>query len=135
MCSGILAKYSNLTFITHHAGGMIPFFAGRLYSVNPAFGQEILDQEELDTMKSPIEQLKMFYNDTAIYGNTTGLMCAHAFFGSEHLLFGTDVPYGPGAGEQFIRATIDAVDSMSIPDADKKKIYEENAKALLRLDV
>jgi aminocarboxymuconate-semialdehyde decarboxylase len=60
-------------------------------------------------------------------------MCSHAFFGTGHLLFGTDVPYGPAAGEPFIRQTIDAIEGMKIPDADKQKIYEKNAKALLRL--
>ena len=50
-------------------------------------------------------------------------MCAHAFFGTGHLLFGTDVPYGPAAGETFSRQTIDAIEGMSIPDADKKIQY------------
>ena len=75
----------------------------------------------------------MFYNDTAIYGNTPALMCAHAFFGTEHLIFGTDVPYGPAVGEGFIRATIDAINAMSIPEADKQKIFAGNAMKMLDL--
>jgi predicted TIM-barrel fold metal-dependent hydrolase len=135
VCSGILMKYPGLKFITHHAGGMIPFFAGRISQLNPEYNQEILSKEELKLMKSPIEQLRMFYNDTALYGNTPALMCANAFFGADHLLFGTDVPYGPGVGEGLIKMTIDAVDNMNISAADKKKIYDGNAKALLSLDI
>jgi len=127
VCSGILNKYPNLKFITHHAGAMIPFLAGRIPLLNCSFGKGRVGAEEL------MKQFKKFYNDTAIYGNSAGLMCAHAFFGTEHLLFGTDVPYGPGVGETFTRATIDAIEEMIIPDAAKKKIYEENARALLRL--
>lgn len=127
VCSGLLVKYPNLKFITHHAGAMVPFLSGRVPLLNCSFGKGRVNAETL------LQQFKMFYNDTAIYGNTPGLMCAHDFFGTEHLLFGTDVPYGPAVGEKFISWTIDAVEGMTISDAGKKKIYEGNAKALLRL--
>jgi predicted TIM-barrel fold metal-dependent hydrolase len=132
-CSGVLAKFPNLKFITHHAGGVLPFISRRLNRVNPAMGQEILSPEELKNMKPPMEQLRMFYNDTALYGNVSGLMCAHEFFGTGHLLFGTDAPYGPMLGEQYTRWTIEVIDAMSIPDAARAKIYEGNARALLHL--
>jgi aminocarboxymuconate-semialdehyde decarboxylase len=35
----------------------------------------------------------MFYADTALYGGTASLMCSYNFFGVDHLLFGTDMPY------------------------------------------
>ncbi len=129
VCSGILAKHPNLKFITHHAGAMIPFFAGRISQLNCSFGEGRVSEEELT------KQFRMFYNDTALNGNARGVVCAHDFFGTEHMLFGTDMPYGRALGEQFLSSTIDAIDGMNIPDADKKKIYEENARALLRLDI
>jgi uncharacterized protein len=135
VCSGILMKYPGLKFITHHAGGMIPFFAGRISQINPAYNQEILSKDEIKQMKSTERQLKIFYNDTALYGNTPALMCANSFFGSDHLLFGTDVPYGPGVGEGLIQMTIDAIENMSIPNEDKRKIYEENARKLIPLNL
>lgn len=124
VCSGILAKYPNLKFITHHAGGMIPFFATRIRALTCSF----------DAVKTE-EFFRMFYNDTALSGNTPALMCARAFFGTEHLLFGTDMPYGPGLGEQFIRNAIDAIEGMNISESDKERIFQGNAKALLRLDL
>ena len=129
VCSGILVKYPNLKFITHHAGAMIPFFAGRIPMLNCSFDQGRVSEEEL------IKQFRMFYNDTALNGNAIGIACAQAFFGTEHMLFGTDMPYGPALGEYFLRSTIDAIEEIGFSDADKKKIYEENAKALLRLDI
>jgi len=129
VCSGILAKYPNLKLITHHAGAMIPFFAGRIPMLNCESGQKKVSGKEL------LKQFRMFYNDTALNGNAIGVACAHAFFGTEHMLFGTDVPYGPALGESFIDSTISAIEELNIPEADKRKIYEENAKALLRLDV
>ncbi len=53
----------------------------------------------------------------------------------EKLLFGTDTPYDWAFGEVFTNLTIDAIEGMGIPSSDKKKIYEDNARALLRLDI
>jgi predicted TIM-barrel fold metal-dependent hydrolase len=86
-------------------------------------------------MKSVQDQFKTFYNDTALYGNTSALMCSQEFFGSDHLLFGTDVPYGPGIGEGLIKMTIDAIENMKIPATDKRKIFEENARKLIPLTI
>ena len=134
VCSGILMKYPKLKFITHHAGGMIPFFAGRISQINPAYNQVGLSPDEIIQMKSTETQLKTFYNDTALYGNTPALMCSQAFFGSDHLLFGTDVPYGPGVGEGLIQMTIDAIENMNITKEDKAKIFEGNARKLIPIN-
>ena len=84
--------------------------------------------------KDTIDYYKMFYNDTAIYGNPKALECAHAFFGADHLLFAADFPLGDTAnGDRNYRQTINAIDQMEITDDDRKKIYENNARNLLRL--
>ncbi len=127
VCSGILAKYPKLKFITHHAGAMVPFFADRIPTLNCSFGGKRVDGETL------LKQFRMFYNDTALNGNAAGIVCAHAFFGTERLLFGTDMPYGPATGEVFIRKTINGINGMKISEADKQKIFEGNAKDLLHL--
>ncbi len=129
VCSEVLEKYPNLKIITHHAGAMIPFFAGRISML------QMRRTIENPSKAKPLDYFKMFYADTAIYGNTPGLMCAHNFFGAEHLLFGTDMPYGPRVGELFIKQTIDAVDKMTISEEDKKKIYEDNIKSMARLKI
>ena len=78
-----------------------------------------------------------FYADTAVYGNSAALMCGYAFFGADHVLFGTDMPLGGGedVGGGFLntRETILSVEQMNIPAIDKDKIFEENAKRILRL--
>lgn len=129
VCSEIMEKYPDLKIITHHAGAMIPFFAGRISML------QMKRTTEKPSKSKPIEYFKMFYADTAIYGNTPALMCAHSFFGADHFLFGTDMPYGQGLGEFYIKQTIDAVDNMTIPEDDKKKIYEGNIKNLLGLKI
>jgi aminocarboxymuconate-semialdehyde decarboxylase len=131
--SGIFEKFPKIKFITHHCGGMIPYFADRIV-VHYNNGLERLGQKHFPGLtKHPIEYFKMFYNDTALNGSTSGLMCAYHFFGEEHLLFGTDMPYDIENGGVSIRQTIGAIEGMDIPESGKKKIYEGNARKLLHL--
>jgi len=131
--SGILERFPNLKFITHHAGGMIPFFEKRIiWSIERA---KISEEDKFNHyLKRPLtDYFKMFYNDTALYGSTSGLMCSYAFFGADHLLFGTDMPFGGQLGETFVRETITSIEGMDISDAEKETIFEHNARKILRL--
>ena len=83
--------------------------------------------------KYPVEYFRMFYTDTAVSGSTPALMCAYAFFGADHLLFGTDMPYDAQNGHIAVRETIRSIEQMDIPALEKKKIFEDNARKLLRL--
>ena len=62
-------------------------------------------------------------------------MCGYAFFGADHLLFGTDMPYDMQNGHLSVKETIESIERMEIPDCDKKKIFEDNARKLFRLDL
>lgn len=131
--SGILEKYPNLKIITHHCGGMVPFFAPRM-----AGGQDYAEiclkaKFKRPLSKPPIDYYRMFYADTALYGGTPSLMCGYAFFGPEHLLFATDMPYDCEGGARYTRLTIDAIKMMEISDAEKENIFQGNAKRLLHL--
>lgn len=131
--AGIFEKFPTIKFITHHCGAMIPYFADRIV-VHYNNGLERLGQKFFPGLtKHPIDYFRMFYNDTALNGNTPGLMCAYAFFGEDRLLFGSDMPYDVGNGAIAIRQTIEAIERMDIPESSKKKIYEGNARNLLHL--
>jgi aminocarboxymuconate-semialdehyde decarboxylase len=127
--SGILDKYPNLKIVTHHCGGMVSFYAGRIY-------QHYGSQKRFLTnvTKTPLEYYKMFYNDTAIHGNTPALMLAYDFWGPNKLVFGADLPLGDFFwGGRSYRATINAINAMNIIDEDKKKIFVDNTVNLLRI--
>ncbi len=133
--SGVLQKYPNLKFITHHCGAMVPFFSGRIdhhYDL-AEMHQSPEDDYKRGLTQKPVEYFRMFYNDTVTNGNTSALMCAYEFFGAEHLLFGTDFPYDAQLGALETRGAIEAIERMAIPDSDKKKIFEDNARKLCRL--
>ena len=131
--SGVLEKYPNLKIITHHCGGMVPYLEQRI--IGAYDHAEILRgaKYERGLTKSPIEYYKMFYYDASIYGSTPGLMCAYAFCGADHMLFATDMPYDSEFGERYTRQTIRSIEHMGISDSEKKKIFEDNARKLLRL--
>jgi uncharacterized protein len=133
--SGVLEKFRNLKFITHHGGAMIPFLNRRVASFID-FSATRLKNGILENISGqPMDYFKRFYADTAIYGNTAGLMCSYDFFGPGHLLFGTDMPYDSQFGLTFTGETIKSIEQMAIGETEKKMIFEENARGLLRLAV
>ena len=131
---GVLERYPNLKVVTHHCGGMVPYFAERIRQF--MHGMERRAKEYFGLTKDAVDYYQMFYNDTALYGNPKALECAHAFFGADRLLFGCDFPLGDiEHGSRNYRQTINAIDEMAISDEDRKKIYEDNARKLMRLPV
>jgi predicted TIM-barrel fold metal-dependent hydrolase len=132
---GVFEKYPNLKVVTHHAGGMVPFFVKRIQYEHDDLDFLFRRQQKPYLTKRPLDYYRMFYNDTAIYGLKSGLMCAYDFFGADHLLFATDFPYDTQLGDRVLRETIESVDQMEISEVEKKKIYEGNARKLLRLPI
>jgi aminocarboxymuconate-semialdehyde decarboxylase len=129
--SGVLEKYPNLRFITHHCGAMIPYFSERI-TVGQDYAETHLKAKWKQTLtKPPIEYFRKFYGDTALNGNTPALMCGHAFFGAAHVIFATDFPFDDQEGDRFTREVIKAVETMSIPENDKQMIFEGNVRRLL----
>jgi len=131
--AGILEKFPTLKFITHHCGGMVPFFADRLI-VHYDNGLERLGAKHFPGLtKHPADYFRMFYADTALNGNPSALRCGLEFFGEDHLLFGTDVPYDVENGGVSIRETVRAIEAMGASESVRNKIYEGNARRLLHL--
>lgn len=131
---GVLERYPALKIITHHAGGLIPFFHKRI-ELSWDFNRERMGyQSDGQTLsRPPLDYYRLFYCDTAIQGNTSALMCAFEFFGADHMVFATDTPYDNELGTRVYRETIPAVHAMPIPDADRDRIFEGNARRLFRL--
>ena len=134
--SGILEKYPNLKIVTHHCGGMVPYFQERIYqhyglaSMRSGEGASFVKA----LSKAPLEYFRMFYNDTAIHGNTYALMSAYSLCGADHIVFGADMPLGDHYfGFRSYRQTINAIEAMQITAEEKRKIFVDNALSLLRV--
>ncbi len=135
--SGLFDKLPKLRIITHHCGGMIPYFAGRAETLWAQLGSRSTDQEESQVLaglkKKPVEYFKMFYGDTVLGGAAAPLACGLAFFGAERVVFASDCPFDPEGGPMFIREGIRSIEELGLPEGDKRKIYFGNAMGLLKL--
>jgi predicted TIM-barrel fold metal-dependent hydrolase len=134
--SGAFDTYPNLKIITHHFGGMVPYFDERIRATYDQFGTRTDEPRSLlgQLKRHPCEYFKMFYADTALHGaSMPALKCGLAFFGSDRVLFGSDMPFDVEKGYKYIRQAIEATEGMTSSRNEKKKIYEGNARRLLKL--
>jgi predicted TIM-barrel fold metal-dependent hydrolase len=135
--SGMFDKLPNLKIIAHHMGAMVPFFEGRVGPGWDQLGSRTSDEDYealLASMKKrPIDYFKMFYADTALFGSLSGTKCGLDFFGPERCLFASDCPFDPEGGSMYIRETIRALDQLEVSDGDRKCLFEDNARKLMKL--
>ena len=128
---GLFDRHPDINIITHHMGGMIPFFDGRVGPGLDVLGARTSDEDYsqiLPSLKKPhMEYFKQFYGDTAMFGATTGVKCGLEFFGPSQVVFATDAPLGP------IKKTYDGVSSMDLSPEDRHAIFYGNAARLLKL--
>lgn len=130
--SGVLEKYPEVKILTHHFGGMVSFLERRIDGLYDMHEQLMGQKYSQNITRRPIDYYRLFYCDTA-YGSASGLACASSFFGTNHLLFATDMPYDNEMGERKIRETINSIQQMEISVDAKQRIFEDNARNLLRL--
>jgi aminocarboxymuconate-semialdehyde decarboxylase len=135
--AGYFDRWPGLQVITHHMGGMIPYFAGRIGPGLDQLGART-DDEDLTVYlkrlkKRPFEYFKMFFADTALFGAADAMECGLKFFGADRVVFASDFPFDPEKGTFNIRETIKDIDRLPISAAERRQIYEGNARRLLRL--
>lgn len=136
--SGLFDELPTIKIVLHHMGGMIPFFAGRAAlgfeqifggpgGVNPVAQRAgLLDADVL-------AYFRRFHADTAVNGAGEAVRCGHAFFGTEHSLFGSDAPFSPDGGRSFVEGALRAVDGLGLSDEARRHVLAENARSLFRL--
>ncbi len=112
-------EFPDLKIIVHHAGAMVPYFAGRIEQILPEHWAK---------------DFKKFYVDTALLGNSKALELCVDYFGSDHVFFGTDAPLGvlPAGATTEVS---DAIDQMPILQAEKDLIYYGNYEKMMQKEV
>ena len=135
--SGIFDELPALKIISHHMGGMIPYFAGKikLGFKQIFFGTPDINPvaQECGLKRPPLDYFKMIYADTAL-GEDAPTRCGHAFFGTSHCLFATDAPFDAEQGRGLIANSLRAVEALEISATEREQILAGNAKALLKLE-
>ncbi len=121
--SGTLERRPNLAPILSHAGGTLPFLAGRvtLFASLPAYRER--------APRGAQHYLKRFFYDSALSANPGALACLQELVGPERILFGSDYPFAP---EPVAKLSIDGLASHSGFDpAARARIERANALGLL----
>jgi uncharacterized protein len=130
--SGVFDRHPGLKIITHHCGGMVPYYDGRVGAGLSVLGSRTADEDYskvLSSLKRPhLDYFREFYADTAMFGGRSGLRSGLDFFGVDRLVFSTDAPLGP------VRETIAVVDELGLSQADLAKVFSGNARKLLKLE-
>lgn len=132
--SRVFMDFPNLKIIVSHGGGSVPYHMGRFIAFYDRPGRR-----ELDAIERFEESIKRIYFDTCLYSRAA-LRCLMETIPADNLLFGTERPgtgsaMDPITGKSMddIKPHIDSFDFLS--DSDKKKIYEDNARRLYKLEV
>ena len=127
--SDVLTDFPDLKIVVSHGGGAIPYQLGRFEagSINPGSPRRFS------------EGMRKLYYDTVLY--TEGaLRLLIETVGVDQCLFGSECP---GVGSKQIDGQDHTMDHIAptiarfefLSDADKKKIFEDNARKVFKLDV
>lgn len=127
MRSDVFEHFPDLKLVICHGGGSVPYQVGRWRALNRSWKDGSLNFDD---------QLRQLYFDTALY-NQEALDLELKICGPDRCLFGTE---RPGAGSALdatgrsyddIKPLIDNIEWLT--DADRKAIYEDNARAVYKL--
>jgi aminocarboxymuconate-semialdehyde decarboxylase len=135
--SGIIDRFPGLKIITHHLGGIIPYFEGRVAHSWDQLGVRTSDEDYSLILKRlkkrPYDYFKDFYGDTALAGARAPTICGISFFTPDRVLFASDCPFDPEKGRGYIRSTIAVMESLDLPLEDMMKICHGNAERMFGL--
>jgi predicted TIM-barrel fold metal-dependent hydrolase len=136
--AGVMERYPRLRIVTHHGGGMIPTFGQRV-GANAIGFQGLGHQSEFDAFarlpKPPLEYFKQFYADTTVGAVSRTIQASIDFFGIEHVMFGSDWPFGPPSEQANIVPTLGAIDALGLSADDNARLLSGNALRVLGLTV
>jgi predicted TIM-barrel fold metal-dependent hydrolase len=121
--SGTLKRHPDIRLILSHAGGAVPYIAGRiaLADDNPLVSANIPD--------GAVASLERFYYDTALSATRYALPSLKQLVAPTQILFGSDYPFAP---EGVTGETIRGLEIHSGFDATAKSAIERgNAARLL----
>jgi predicted TIM-barrel fold metal-dependent hydrolase len=117
--SGDAAVFPNIRFIWSHAGGSLPFLAGRINGASSRAKDRLPN--------GFLHEASQFYYDTAGAANRGAMVSLLELVKTDHVMFGTDFP--PGGT---IQAMADALRSLKLfNESDLRAIERDNAVRLI----
>ena len=114
--SGTLERHPELKIVMSHTGGALPYQSGRM---------------DKNTKKAQLplpasDYLRRMYTDT-VSPHAPGMKFAIEYYGIDHVMYGTDYPCWDPA------TCLALLDEIGLSETDKRKIFHDNARRILRL--
>jgi predicted TIM-barrel fold metal-dependent hydrolase len=129
--SGVFDRYPTIRIVTHHHGGMVPYYAERIQSSGADDDAGVPD---IKSAKPNIEHFKKFYCDTACNEFAPKVLeLALDFFGPERVLFGSDAPFGANDGQRFTTEVLRSIEAMQVSSDVRKDILSRSASRTLKI--
>lgn len=123
ICSGVMERYPDITFILSHGGGTLPYLSFRLARMAP----HVWPSYRENAPKGFDEYLARFYYDTAIV-SPFALPYLVSRAGASKVLVGTDSPFsGKLVSSQCLSSVRSAAE---IGVQEREAIWEGNARSL-----
>lgn len=123
--SGLFDKYPRLNIILGHLGEALPWWLWRL---DNRLEKEGSGHPGIRIKKKPSQYIKEnFFITTSGMFTYPSLLCSLLTLGADRILFAVDYPHESN------KVAVEFMDSVSISDSDREKIYHLNAEKLLRL--
>ncbi len=127
---GLFDRHPDIKILTHHLGGMIPYFEGRVGPGLEVLGARTSDEDYsgvLASLERPhAEYFRMFHGDTAMFGSHLAFGAGLEFFGPDRVVFSTDAPFAP------VRETFESLERMELDDNVAGKLFRGNAERLMK---
>ncbi|MDQ2641061.1 MAG: amidohydrolase family protein [Pseudomonadota bacterium] len=126
--SGVFDRFPKLQFIIGHAGEALPFW---LYRLDFMHGSTVRSNRYpfMKPLKNPVSH----YLKHNVYITNSGVAWQPAIefcqkvIGVDRVLYAMDYPY------QYVPEEVGFCDAMTIPDADKRAFFEDNARHVFKL--
>jgi len=121
--SGLFDEVPDLRLIVPHVGAVIPYLVGRIDMYN----KTTLQFKDISPLAHSMDHyLRSIYADTVCY-HPEALVCCYQVLGADHLLYGTDHPYGA------YNVASDLVENLECSASERELIYHGNIERLLKL--
>jgi aminocarboxymuconate-semialdehyde decarboxylase len=115
--SGMMERHPKLKIVMSHTGGSLPYQAGRMDKNSKAA-----------KLPRPVTSyMKRMFTDT-VSPHSAGIKFAIDYYGIDNVMYGTDYPCWDPA------PCLELIDAIELSDADKQKIFYDNARRILRLE-
>jgi 2,3-dihydroxybenzoate decarboxylase len=126
--AGVFDRFPGLKLVVGHLGEGLPFWLFRIDFMHAA----MVRANRYPGVK-PLRRKPSEYFRTNIWVTTSGMQWAPAILfaqqvlGVERVLYAMDYPY------QFVPEEVKVTDELPVSEADRRKLYQENAEQLFRL--